>query len=148
MSRVLRAVLSALIALAIPLQGMAAVTMTLCPPAHHAGHSGADPAAAAHDGKATHPGAPEAQAAHHHGASSHGLASAQSTAQADSGEACAAGHSMLKCCSVACSMAALTTQSLAAAVRAHPPAPLQAALPFYRGVTPDGLDRPPKTVLA
>lgn len=59
------------------------------------------------------------------------------------------GHHMLKCCSAACAMAAalpasiLTTRALTGL-----PAPLHPLTQFYSSVTPDGLDRPPKSFLA
>ena len=45
-------------------------------------------------------------------------------------------------------MVTLMSPSLAATLQARPPAPLHPVAQFYRGVTPDGLERSPKTVLA
>lgn len=140
----LRTVVLWLIALAFPLQGWALVVVPLCPPSHHSGFSSpADrverpaaeaPATSASANHATHGGMNHAASAEHFGDPQHEY----------SGQS---GHDPLECCSVASSMVAMTTQSLAARAASSTTAPLQAG-PFIRGVTLDALDRPPKRFLA
>jgi hypothetical protein len=144
---VLRIVVMWLIALAIPLQGMAAVAMPPCPPAHHPDMS------AAFDQLVEQADAvgPMAVAADH--AMHDGVAASQDDgdpveAAGLSGHSGHSGHSMLKCCSAACAMAAVVTSDLALQLHARSPAPLHPVAQFYRGAPPDGLDRPPKPVLA
>jgi uncharacterized protein involved in copper resistance len=139
MSRVVKTVVMWLIALAIPAQGMAAVGMPLCPLAHHAGtgvtvdHHATDHVQASN----------MAASADHsmHDGMHHGTTAAPDTSNPG-------GHPVLKCCSAACAMAAVMPQVLATLVRARPPSPQQVVAHFHLGVTPDGLDRPPKSVLA
>ena len=123
-----------LIVLAIPVQGMAAVVMPLCLPAPHGDASMAIDRLA------------DRSADHHHAAASHHAAGQGDEATPD--EPAHSGHDMLKCCSAACSMVALTTPPLAVGLQARPPAPLHPVAQLYSGVTPDGLDRPPKFILA
>jgi hypothetical protein len=146
MSSVFRAVLMWLIALTLPMQGMGAVVMPQCPPAHHtvpvafdlfADHQSADSPMAAPVNHATH-----------HGEAADQAAGAGHDVGATHGESGHSGHGMLKCCSATCSMAAVTAPSLGARTQLRSPAPLQPLVPLYRGVTADGLDRPPKLFLA
>ena len=146
-----------LMALTIPLQGMAAVTMPMCPAAHHSNASlGFDQWAAQAEAGDTM--ATAADHAMHHDATdvvnAVDEADAASLAQDDDGaagpsaDACDVAHSMLKCCSAACSLAAMMAPDLALQAFLRSPAPLHPVAQFYRGVPPDGLDRPPKSVLA
>ena len=136
-----------LIALSIPVQGMAAVVMPLCPPAHHsdglpapdrlADPHGADAPAALSVDHAAHPGTTAdrfAHPAHDHG-----------TAPDGPGHA---GHSMLECCSAACALSGVVPPNLVMQAPASCAAPPHAVAPLHLGVTPDGLDRPPKSILA
>lgn len=128
-----------LIALALPVQGMAAAIMPLCPPSHHAAPVSLVESPAAAITTAQHPSMHDGMGAHHASDASH--------ADPQDGEAAAGSHHMLKCCSAACSMAAFTVSSLAVRVQQRSPAPLHPLASHYRGVTLDGLDRPPKQIL-
>jgi hypothetical protein len=135
MSRVVKTVVMWLIALAIPAQGMAAVVMPFCSPTHHMDtRVRLDP----HTAHRSHAAGMAAQADHE---------MHQGPAATPDGVK-PAGHPMLKCCSAACAMAAVIPQTLAQHVRARPPLPQQPVARLHPGVTPEGLDRPPKTVLA
>lgn len=148
MFRGLRTIVMWLIALTIPLQGVAAATMPLCAPSHHAAASakagGPDgpmaqlPLADAADPHALH----KRTATHHTDDSAHHGSAAH-------GKAGQSGHDVLKCCSATCSMAAVTSvPSLAARSPQRSPNPLHPVASRYRGVTLDGLDRPPRRFLA
>lgn len=137
-----------LIALAIPMQGMAAVVMLPCPPALHTVAPGAsdrfadDRAAdSAMVAAATHSMHIDVESADRSAASEH----QDSTTH---GESDHADHGVLKCCSATFSMAAVTTPSVVARTQLRLPAPLHPLAQLYRDVTPDGLDRPPKLILA
>jgi hypothetical protein len=126
MHRLLRLFLAAFLALAVPLQGLAGVTMSACAMAH-----GQEAAmhAVAHDH-----GAMEADSGHH----GEGHAPAGDEHQAHNCAACAA----------CCSLSAAPANALALASAA--PAP-SVAIPFvevrHASVQPAGLERPPSTVL-
>jgi hypothetical protein len=148
MSRVVRSLVLWLIALAIPLQGMAGGIMLHCAPtqqaagspglSHGVAHAPAAQTMAGLSAHAMHHGAVEHMLADHPGQDDDGLHGAGGQS----------GHNMLKCCSAACSMAAGVVPNLAVQAQARSPAPRQPVAQFYRGVALDGLDRPPKTPLA
>lgn len=140
MPRLLRIVLTWLLALALPAQGYAAQAMLFCGPVHD---RAAASAAAGHD-----------HAAHEHGGMGHDAAPSSGMpddAQAEASDGKAAGKvSQAKCsaCASCCSMAAIASS------HALPPADLAsfeyALAPFepYGGRTAGGLERPPKARLA
>lgn len=140
MLTVARSLVMWLIALAIPVQGMAAVATPPCPPAHHSHGSPSPHRHVGHHDAAS----PAAQAVDH--ATDHGAGPAQHVASAPD-ETGHAGHSMLECCSAAGAMYGVMPPSFAAWVPAcsRPP---QAVEPLRLGIAPDGLDRPPKPNLA
>lgn len=152
MSRIFRAFVLWLIAVAIPAQGIAAIVMPLGVAEPFAtvagagldgvgavvmhGHRAApDAGVMAHAGE---PGHCQTMAAHGSGKSS--------TPDADS--AGHSGHGMLKCCSAGCSMAACPAPGLATHSRTPSLAPVQSEASFYPGVILDGLDRPPRPLPA
>jgi hypothetical protein len=148
MSRVLRAFVMWLIALTIPMQGVAADVMAHCAAAQHrAASSSADDFAIDGAGDSAGPSASAAQiyieleSGEHAADWRHhdGIAHDESTHS---------DHSEPKCCSATCSMAALTSPILVARTRLRLPAPLHPLAQLYRDVTPDGLERPPKHFLA
>jgi hypothetical protein len=162
MARALRAVLLWLMMLALPVQGFAAAAMAGCAP----GHAGSGPLAA--DVGAAGHGTTAQRHVHHHTAAigqaagegqvhhvmavdvrdvpqQHGHA-ADTVAAGDQDSV--AGHDMLKCCSVTCSMVALTDQATVIAPQAHAAAPLHPLASHYGGVTLAGPERPPKSILA
>jgi hypothetical protein len=136
-----------LMAVAIPVQGMAAAVMPLCPPNHHADVQLHPPEHLAHGH-----GADSAQGVSMNHAAHHAAAAEPMDIEHHEGAGHAepglSGHGTLKCCSAACSMAAAMTPELVTWPRARAPAPLHPAAHFYRGVTPDGLERPPKLIRA
>ena len=142
-----RSVVMWLIALAIPVQGMAAVVTPLCLPAHHSDGSSMAHRLVGHRGVAAHAALAGDHAAHHGAASDHdtGAAHDHLTAPDETGHA---GHAMLECCSAACAMSGVMPPSLAARASACSVAPPHAVAPLHLGVTPDGLDRPPKPIVA
>jgi len=157
MSRIYRALLLWLVTIAIPLQGMAAVVMPLCvtelPVAVSNGVLNRTAAkmlnehSALADVKA--PGQMlESGHGHGHG-HAHGPAAdghgASSTATPDAGQSGHSGHSMLKCCSAACSMAVYFSPSVAKHSRMPSLAPEQVEATFCPDVFLDGLDRPPRS---
>ena len=167
MSRRFRAFVWWLIAVAIPVQGMAAIVMPLCAPSPFVMVTEAASdhvnGPMAHD----HPMAPvvvgmvhmdHAQAPayapehpsehapdHVHAMAAHG--GGHSTPP-DTDHAGHSGHGMLKCCSAGCSMAACFDSSPAEPARAPSIAPAQPGVSAYTGVILDGLDRPPRHHLA
>jgi hypothetical protein len=152
--------------LALPVQGMAAAAMAGCAPGHPmAGLMGGEVRAAGHAGHAQPTGhhgagpigpAVVAGHAHHamagdeHPAAAHAAQLAESAMAGimDGEQDGASGHDMLKCCSVTCSMVALTGQATVASPQVHAVAPLHPLASHYRGVTLAGPERPPKPLLA
>lgn len=137
-----------LIALAIPVQGMAVIVMPPCAGVHHMaaqgvpGHSADEPASGLVTAAAAcHPWHIELESSDHSADAGHHDCIAH-------GEPGDSDHGVLKCCSANCSMAALTAPHVMARAPLRSPAPLHPLAHLYRGVTPDGLDRPPKLFLA
>jgi hypothetical protein len=155
MSSLVRALLLCWMALAIPLQGMAAVVMPLCAAldspsvnttffGHPLTSAGADtvqplPDPADHDlhHDMSHDAA--GPLAHH---TAHAGADAGDTHEGHT------GHGMLKCCSAIGGMAMLSSAALPAQGKLRAPAPLALTAQLSAGVVPDGLDRPPQPPLA
>lgn len=142
-------VLLCLIALAIPMQGMAAVAMAMCAPSHRAVMAGAPERLAEAPSMRSH-----ADGAHSHrmphaaqSAFDGGTSVAPHDAAPD-GQAGHAGHGTVKCCSATCTMVALTSLTLVASAKVEASLPLHPVAQIYQGVTPDGLERPPKLFLA
>jgi hypothetical protein len=131
-----------MIVLALPVQGIAAATMRFCTPDHHSKAAHARGAQTPH----RHGGhAPVAAASHHHH-------DEQSVADAANGEPSGAPvtTSRMKCsvCAVCCMAAALapatpTVPALEAVSRITLP-----AVASYVGPVADGLERPPRPLLA
>ncbi|WP_418314775.1 hypothetical protein [Piscinibacter sakaiensis] len=144
MSGVVKTIVLWFIALAIPLQGMAATVFPLCPTEHHApallvvAQLPADELGAAdHASMVDH---------HQH----HQQPDAVSLAAADapvSHDAELLGHGMLNCCSAAGAMLALGVPSVPTLPALRSPEPLPPAAQADLGVTLDGLERPPKNIL-
>ena len=144
----LRIIVPFLLAVALPLQGIAATTMRFCLPTHPAVplSAAADSMEHAHSGGARH-------AAHHHAKvgdlQQHGDHAAPSGTNSDASHS-PSGNTASGTCSVcaACSAAALPAAplpQLADAPEVH------LALPQfepYFGLTPGGLERPPRSNLA
>jgi len=154
MSRTYRALLLWLIAIAIPLQGLAAVVWPLAMsgvsiPVANGGsnRAGAEAMDGVHGHQQGHqPGHQQAhQQEQAHPAAGHGAGNA---ATPDVDPPCHSGHSMLKCCSAACSLLAYIPPSLAKHSPMPSVAPVQAEAAFCPDVFLDGLDRPPKRFLA
>jgi len=127
-----------LVALVIPLQGMAAVAMPNCASSHSAAMGTAPGQAAGSHG--VHHGAvgaePMGATAHHApGVADHVTDNAHG------------GHAVPKCCSAAFSMATLVTPMAVARSHAREAAPVHPLAWLYQGVTLDGLERPPKGLL-
>jgi hypothetical protein len=143
--RVIKAIAIGVIALVIPVQGMAAIAMSFCAPANPAGLAGV----AGHASDADVVAGP---ALHQHAAPKHATHSDHEAGKASGnpvGESDHSGHSMLKCCSAACAMvAALPAGTVAARTLTGSQAPRRPLAQFYSSATPDGLDRPPKFFLA
>lgn len=152
MFRVFRTVVMWLMALAIPLQGLAAAVAPLC---EAAGHT---PAAIA----AFHPavtlaasvqqaGAQSGDSHHGHGGL-HTAAASQTVDSADhadhAGGSDHVGHGGHACCGAAGTVAANFTSDLFARQPAPSLAPVAPAALRYQGVVLDGLDRPPRLILA
>jgi hypothetical protein len=149
MSPLFRAALAWILALALPLQGLAAATMLNCAPEPgvraaaaaqpHAGHHGAaahapavlhDPAAL-HDGAAAHVPA----AGHGHGAHAGDDAGADDAHQCSACAACVAGPAL--------------PSTVATSTPIDPACPVvQAPLPRLASVVLAGLERPPRSALA
>ena len=134
--------------LAVPVQGMAAATMAVCGPSHHASAASAQPGHGASGVHAHHSGdAPSAQ--HHHGA----------TPQAETADAAPAGAAATppltqaddqKCsaCASCCSFSAVPSAAIDVPVPAISPTRFSAVVPRIDAFAADGPDRPPRTVLA
>lgn len=149
MIRLARLIVLCVIATAIPIQGIAAATvMHLCAPSHAVGAA----SAVSHpsDAHSTHWGiaSPVVDDTKH--PIGHIEAFGAPDARSDAGGDAAghAGHGTLKCCSVGFSIAAFFSSTLPTRDRARSPAPLQPVAQIYPAVTLDGLDRPPKLLLA
>jgi hypothetical protein len=157
MSSVVRALLLCWVALAIPLQGMAAVVMPLCAALDSSsvnttffGHpltpAGAAQASADHAGHAQHHDM--SQGMSHEAAGPLAHHTAHVSADAGDPPAGHAGHGMLKCCSATGGMAMLSSTALPAQGKPRAPAPPALAAQLPAGVILDGLDRPPQPSLA
>lgn len=136
-----------LMALAIPVQGMASVQMPLCAPALEAVAAAAHAPAvqADHTGHGMH-----ASADHHHAPDQPRAHDGDLSGHVghDGNQSGHAGHGALKCCSVACSMAVMAIPGLLAQVQATASNVLPLVAQLHPGITPAGLDRPPKRLLA
>jgi hypothetical protein len=156
MSRTYRALLLWLIAIAIPFQGIAAIAMSLCAPALSVVLKSGTPdraeVEAMHRRSATSDPKTSSQMSEH----GHWQGQAHSAVDPDASKTAVpdleqsghAGHSMLKCCSAACSLVAYMPPSLTKHSRVPSPAPSQAEATFYPDVFLDGLERPPRNFLA
>jgi len=134
MHRFARLLMAAFLAFAVPVQGLAGVTMAACGAAH--GGNAVSHHAMGHD---------HAAMAHDHAARVHDHADMTGT-HAGAGEAHAAHN--CAACAACCSLSAAPVPALLAT--AAGPAP-SAAIPFLEGahdsVAPRGLERPPSTLL-
>jgi hypothetical protein len=133
-----------LAALAIPLQGIAAVAMPFCPPAHSAAMpvASADPSGAHRMGRH----APDAAAGHSHPADGHvhAAGSSHDAAAADTDQAKHGGNNMVKCHGIGGTIASAFAIGLVSRTQPPSTAPLQPAAQIYQGVILDGLERPPR----
>jgi hypothetical protein len=145
MFRWLRLVVMWLMAVAIPLQGFAASAISLCAPEQVAMMAGA----VIDDGHANHRHVLESADGGAHIAHAPALPVASSADPDDqaSGHLGHASHGVLKCCA-ACAMAAVMVPDLAARGQTRSAAPSRTVEHFYQGVILDGLDRPPRSLLA
>lgn len=152
MSTWVRTLLLWCVALAIPLQGMAAVVMPLCaalgstqqtmPFMGHPLMASAAADQSNHAGHAMHADIAQALPDHPNGHDSGAPAADQD------GHDCHSGHGMLKCCSSVGSLATMTRPALPARSALRAPTPLAVAAQLPAGVILDGLDRPPQSLLA
>ncbi len=150
MLRTIRILALWLMAVAIPVQGFAAVVMPFCSPAHAAAVSNSQLQSQSQSaGKgsirmsiSTHSTAHGTAEMQHPSGHAHGSGSAAEPASDHSDGH--AGHSMLKCCSAGFSMAAFFAPVIPARSSARSPTPLQLETQIYQGVILDGLDRPPR----
>lgn len=150
-----------LMAVTIPLQGIAAATaMAHCAPApqragsvegdamHSGGHTRHDHPVQVEGGSALD-AQPHAQPEAH----AHADVDAVAAGAADHGPERGAdsaghtGHSTLKCCSAVCALAMPVAQQLAVRSPVRAPAPTWPAALFAQGVVLDGLERPPRQAL-
>lgn len=141
MFRLFRTLALWLMAVTLPLQGMAAIAMPACGPVH-----AAPPVASElnHHGDLNHRHV-QLHAVHSADESTGQRGQANDQSIDPSGHA---GHGMLKCCAVGCAMVALPMASQPARTQAGSAAPAQPQVQRYLGVYLDGLDRPPRFLLA
>lgn len=158
MRRVLRIALFWLIALAIPAQGVAAVSMLFCGPTHHRLAPAAHPASShsheqpgAHDDHAVM--GDHAAGAHNHGSTDHGQPADVPTGDAADQRVFAGDLDQLtmhkcgacaSCCAVSVLPSAVVTFEAADTEAVHSALPTFADATFLTG----GLDRPPRSFLA
>ncbi|MBP7667821.1 MAG: hypothetical protein KA774_13315 [Burkholderiaceae bacterium] len=152
MFRVLRTILVWVMALAMPLQGMAASAMLFCAPGHAGVLQGPGPAAAAVGGS-------HAAHAHHHGHDADAMDQAAPTIEVAADAPCAGAdgpsdppphHGKFSCsaCAACCVALALPGRLvLPAASGPSQQVPTATAAPVASH-QPDGLDRPPRAALA
>lgn len=138
MSRVFRILVALCLALAVPLQGLAGVTMAACGTVH--AHSAMASAAATHgDSAMAHD---HAAMGHDHAAMGHEGAGAAPASH--EGEKNAADH-RCTACAACCNLSAAPVPAVA--FQGAVPAP-NLAIPFLEAarasVAPDGLERPPR----
>lgn len=135
MTRLLRLVLAAFLALAVPLQGLAGATMASCSGAH--GQAALAPGGA-HDHAAM---GHEAAGHTHHAAMGHAHAGEEPAADRHEGHNCAA-------CAACCNLSAAPVPALAVA---SPDRPSSIAIPFFgtahASAQARGLERPPSIAL-
>lgn len=155
MSRNFRALVLWLIAVAIPVQGIAAIVTRLCVPAISATVADVGLGQAGAMMMHGHRAAPEAgfmahvdDPGHGHAVEAHGPGDFTAPDADPAGHAGHAGHGMLKCCSAGCSMVACFATCLATPTDAPSLAPVQSEASFYPGVILESLDRPPRLLLA
>lgn len=149
MPRVIRILVLLVMSLAIPVQGIAAtIIMNLCAPSHAAGSVGPTLIQADAHSSHSHPESSGADGTKH--LQGHAKAFDSSGIQFGTGSDHAdhSGHGMLKCCSMAFSIAAFVGPTLSARIQVRSPAPVRPEALPYQGVILDGLDRPPKLTLA
>lgn len=155
MRRVVRAFLVWVMVVALPVQGMAASTMLFCGPGHE--HMmpvpvlDAPAVAPGHGGDVVHQAAATGHDGHEHAVASDPVASeARAGTDADDGKGLFPQHGKFSCsaCAACCSAMALPASfalpevtSPALPIGAAPDAPVASH-------QPDGLERPPRTVLA
>lgn len=142
----LRIILPFLLALALPLQGIAATTMRFCLPVHPAVPMSAvaKSTSHAHGGAAGHGHHGEADSAHHHGDHASPSDADSEASNAPIGKTSSGTCSVCAACSAAALPAAPLPQ-LADAPEDH------LHLPQFEphfGLTPGGLERPPRSNLA
>jgi hypothetical protein len=148
MSRLVRLLLICIIAAAIPLKGLAAVTMISCGPGHQRQVAASTPA---HHGEA-----PSTMASHHGAAETATPGSLEASESVDNEDETSAAASKgsasalkMKCssCSPCCAAAAPAPEQ-----QTHSPDPQASRFSFndtgYVGVVTDVPHRPPRTVLA
>lgn len=148
MIRFIRMLALCLAALAIPLQGIAAIAMPLCPPAHSAAMLVASPDASGAHMAGRHASGSHAGDVRH--ADGHGPASpsADVPVTADTDHASPVGKNMVKCYGVGGTIASPCATGLASRAQPASAAPLQPAAQIYQGVILDGLERPPRQISA
>ena len=140
MSRVLRFVWASLLALALPLQGLAAATMAACGPGH-GGHGQGHEHAMPHD----------AQHAHGHGLGADVTSADDATADAATADEVPSTQHSQKC-SVCASCCIASAGLPAHAVVAEPATSAESFVDLEPGSAPvfltGGLERPPRSFLA
>jgi hypothetical protein len=144
MVRSFRTLLTWLLLLAIPVQGMAAATMAFCGPSHHAGASREQPrqgASAAH----VHHGSDAPGAHHHRGAAPPAGAPTDAAAPATLTQA---DDQKCSACASCCSFSAVPSAALAVPAAALCATRFNAVVPRIDAFTADGPDRPPRSLLA
>ena len=149
MSRIQRIIIALVLAFALPLQGVAAATMAACGPSHHR----MEGVAQAHS-HFDHDGQPEAQTGVHDHSSLHSQQQSLAGGQAHSDHHAAHGGldkvSKYKCsaCASCCAVAAIPSSLLTLESVSLPEffAPLE--LSGIAAFLTEGLERPPRTVLA
>ena len=158
----IRTLLIWLLVLSVPAQGVAAATMLMCAPNHHAGGPGAsmvhvqagglssasrlDRSHAHSNDQAQHSTATHAAHDHDH---DHAMADAPAAGEASApAQGMHAGQHKCSACASCCSVSAMLSPVLAVPVPDFAPTVFSVVVPNVEAFSADGPDRPPRIILA
>ena len=148
MSLLIRALLIWLLVVAVPAQGAAAATMAFCGPNHHGGGAAFQTQHAGAADHTHHVGAAATDHEHPLAAAPADDAPAASTVSIASANDSDGSKRTCSACASCCSVAAILSSVLAVPAPVFTPTVFSAVVPSVDTFAADGLDRPPRTVLA
>ena len=148
MGLLIRTLLVWLLVLAVPAQGVAAVTMAFCGPNHHGGAAATSAAQAGSGEHADHHSAEQGAPGHHDMAAQADEDDSASASPAASSQGNHAVKQKCSACASCCSFGAILSPLLAVPAPAVTPTVFSAVVPTVSAFSTGGPDRPPRIVLA